>query len=176
MSWGLIPFWVKDNDEAEVLKNHTINARGETVFEKPAFRTAIRDTRCLIPVTGFFDWRHDGKIKTPYFISLKKDEIFSLAGMYDLWTDPDTNQSILSFSVITTEANEFMKEIHNVSQRMPLIISEENEKNWLDKNSKWPDIKKLIKPYENNDMNAYIIQNDFMHKNPFDKTILDKRI
>ena len=78
MSWGLIPFWVKDNDEAEVLKNHTINARGETVFEKPAFRTAIRDTRCLIPVTGFFDWRHDGKIKTPYFISLKKDEVYSM--------------------------------------------------------------------------------------------------
>lgn len=82
-NWGLIPFWVKNEKNADEIKRMTLNARADTIFEKPSFRELIKKKRCIIPSTGYFEWRHEGSKKIPYYIHLKEEEIFSMAGVYD---------------------------------------------------------------------------------------------
>lgn len=172
--WGLIPFWVEDIEDALQIRNRTINARAETIFKKPSFREPIKKKRCLLPVTGFFDYRHDGERKTPYYITVKDKPVFSLAGMYDVWHNPITNEAVPTFSIITTEANEMMRYIHNTNFRMPVILPLENESRWLDPTLSETDITGLLRPFKNDDMGSYVIGNDFIKKSPYDSTILDK--
>jgi putative SOS response-associated peptidase YedK len=156
LSWGLIPFWVKDNATAKKLATQCLNAIGEEVFEKPSFRDSIVKRRCLIPVTGFYEWRHIGKEKYPYYISLKSSEVFSFAGVWSIWTDKETGEEKRTYSVLTTAANPLMEKIHNSKMRMPLILSKEDEKLWLEELKK-DDVKQLIKPYPADDMQAHTI-------------------
>jgi putative SOS response-associated peptidase YedK len=148
--WGLIPFWAKDAESAEVIRKKTFNARSETVFEKPSFKNSIMKRRCLIVADGFFEWKDVGGKKYPYYIKLKDQKIFSIAGIYDIWHDKRT------FSVITTEANGLMAEIHNVKKRMPVILKREDEEKWL---SETPveEIKSLMVGYDEKFMEAYTV-------------------
>jgi putative SOS response-associated peptidase YedK len=155
--WGLIPSWVNNTNTANELRTKTLNAMGETVFEKPSFRKAIVTKRCLLGINGFFEWRLFNKIKYPYLITSKSNEIFSLGCLYDTWQNPDTGEKLNTFSVITTPANPLMEKIHNTKKRMPLIIPEDCEKDWISAGLSKPEVAVLIKPYDERDMKAITI-------------------
>ena len=174
--WGLIPNWIKTEEEAAKVRKMTLNARSETVFNLPSFRIPILKNRCLISSTGYFEFHHAGKDAIPYYIFLKDEEIFSLGGIYELWKNPATNEIIQTFSVLTVPANELCTAIHNSGKnpfRMPLIISKENEEQWLDNSQKADDIKKLLLPFENKRMDAYPISRDFLKRNAVDASIIE---
>jgi putative SOS response-associated peptidase YedK len=155
MNWGLIPFWTKYNETAHRIKQLALNARSETIFEKPMFRQSILSKRCMVVVDGFFEWRHTNNKSYPYYISLTNHQPFALAGIWDKWQNPGTGIESLTFSVITTEANPLMAQIHNTKKRMPAILSMENEKKWIDNNLKKTDIESFLKPYNEEKMEAY---------------------
>lgn len=123
MKWGLVPFWAKDLK----IGNRMINARAETLDRKPSFRHFLKSKRCLVPSSGFYEWKRVGKSKVPHYIKLKKREIFSFAGLYDIWRDGEGNEH-KTFTIITTEPNGTLKPIHD---RMPVILRQECEEAWL---------------------------------------------
>lgn len=172
--WGLIPFWVKTEKDASEIRKMTLNAKAETIFDKPSFREPVRQHRCLIPSTGYFEWRHEEDRKIPYFIFLRDEDIFSMAGIYDIWKDHVTGEEYTTFSIITTTANPLTAYIHNTRKRMPVILSEKDEEKWLKPELTQSDIKNLLKPFDAAKMDAYQIENDFLKKSPTDKTILRK--
>ncbi|WP_029033613.1 SOS response-associated peptidase [Salinimicrobium terrae] len=129
-NWGLIPFWAK-NDQ---LKKATLNARIETLDEKPAFRNSL-ENRCLIIANGYYEWQwmdEKGKNKQKYLITSSEDEIFAFAGIYAHWNDPVTGKRLNSYSIVTTGANELMSEIHNNKQRMPVVLHQKDHSVWLE--------------------------------------------
>ena len=128
--WGLIPSWAEDEKAANEIMVKTFNARSETIETKPAFRESFISRRCLVPVRGFFEWQHIGGRKIPWYISLRDEDIFSLAGIWDSWKMKG-GVSLNTFSVVTTRANELMSEIHNTKKRMPVILPAAAEKLWL---------------------------------------------
>ena len=121
MKWGLIPHWFQGMLPNEIA-NKTLNARVETLHEKASFSKLTKTNRCIIPSNGFFEFQHHGSNKTPYFIYPTKDHIFSMAGLYDEWINRSTGELVQTFTIITTEANELMAEIHNQKKRMPLLL------------------------------------------------------
>ena len=155
--WGLIPSWVKDQKTADELQSKTLNAVGETAFEKPSFRKSILSQRCLLPVSGFYEWREENGVKYPYYIQLKDQDYFSLGSIYDTWINKDTGEIRNTFSILTTPANPLMEKIHNLKKRMPLILSPEGQLKWLDSGLNTEQIKELIKPYPETTMKAYTI-------------------
>ena len=159
--WGMVPFWVKNWADAKKQMANTLNCRDDEMYNKPSWRDAAKaGQRCLIPVTGFYEWRwldEDGNNKIPYFIRASDQTISSLAGLYSSWKDPATNQYYSSYTVITTEANQLMAEIHNTKKRMPVIIPKEYEKDWLNPNLTEEDVKALCRPYANDKMKAHTV-------------------
>ena len=155
--WGLIPSWVKDQDTANDLRTKTLNAVGETVFEKPSFRKSVVSQRCLLPVSGFYEWRDVNGVKYPYYIQVTEQDYFSLGALYDTWINKVTGEIRNTFSIITTPANPLMEKIHNLKKRMPLILSPEDQMNWLDHDLNIGNIKDLIKPFPERKMKAYTI-------------------
>jgi len=129
--WGLIPGWVKSEQDAEEFRKKTMNARAESIYEKPAFRQAAASQHCLIVVDGFFEWREVRGRKYPYFLRLKSHEPFALAGLWDLWLHPQTKQSLHTVSVVTCEASPLLAVIHNTAKRMPVILPRDVERKWL---------------------------------------------
>ena len=156
-SWGLIPFWTQDNEKAKVFSNNNLNAKSETIFEKPSFNKVIRKKRCIVPVNGFFEWRDINKVKYPHYITLKDDSIFSLAGIYDNWTDKRTGIKTSTFSILTTEANPLMAKIHNLKLRMPLILPKEKEMSWIQQDISDEELNSLMFPFDENLMKAHTI-------------------
>jgi len=130
-TWGLIPFYTKNSQAAQEIKAMTLNARIETLHSKKSFSIAAKTKRCLIPSTGFFEWQHVNNQKIPWFIRSDREEIFSMAGLWDTWTDPFSGIQHNTFTIVTTEAKGIMAEIHNTKKRMPLILHRENELAWL---------------------------------------------
>lgn len=127
--WGLIPFWAKDDS----IKKYTLNAKIETLHEKPSFRQAVNN-RCWIVADGFYEWKWldpQGKKKQRYLITRPDDELFAFAGIWSEWVDQSTGEIVRSYSIVTTAANELMSEIHNTKKRMPVILSPQNESDWL---------------------------------------------
>ncbi|MCJ7700742.1 MAG: SOS response-associated peptidase, partial [Anaerolineales bacterium] len=124
-TWGLVPFWAKDPS----IGNRMINARAETLAEKPSFRNAFKRRRCLILADGFYEWKKipDNKTKIPTYIRLKDGKPFAFAGLWENWHSPDGSQ-ILSTTIITTQPNDLVKPIHN---RMPVILPEDSYQAWL---------------------------------------------
>lgn len=171
--WGLIPFWAKTAEEADKIRRQTYNARAESIFQKPSFRHSIRSKRCLVPSTGWFDWRHENGKKIPYYIYVKNEDIFSMAGIYDSWKDLATGKTCYTFSIITTEANELMHCIHNTNFRMPVIVHKEEEEKWLYPQLRDSEIRSFFAPFDDDLTEAYIIRNNFLRKNSHDPTILD---
>ena len=155
--WGLIPSWVKDQDTANDLRTKTLNAVGETVFEKPSFRKNVVSQRCLLPVSGFYEWREVNGVKYPYYIQVAEQDYFSLGALYDTWINKVTGEIRNTFSIITTPANPLMEKIHNLKKRMPLILSPEDQMNWLDHDLNIGNIKDLIKPFPERKMKAHTI-------------------
>lgn len=128
-NWGLLPTWAKNTS----FQNSTLNARIETLDEKPAFKKYI-DNRCLVIATQFYEWQwkdEKGKVKQKYFIEVEDSEIFCFAGIYSVWKDPESNYSKLTYTILTTEANELMAEIHNNKKRMPVVLNNEHQQLWL---------------------------------------------
>ena len=137
--WGLIPHWAKD----KAIGYKTINARGESVAAKPAFRAALRQRRCLVPATGFYEWKVEGAGKQPYMIGLKGGGLFAFAGLWESWNGPDGE--LRTFTIVTTAPNELMARIHD---RMPVIIPRAHYARWLDPALRDPDaIQPLIAGY-----------------------------
>lgn len=150
MRWGLVPSWSDGPDS----KYSMINARAETVAEKPAFRGAFKARRCLVPADGFYEWKKTGDGKQPYHIAMKDGRPFSFAGLWEHW-EPKDNRSdddepIDSFSIIVTEANDVVGDVH---ERMPVILDEADYGLWLDGGSK-EDLLSLLAPFPDEDMIA----------------------
>ena len=124
LRWGLVPFWAKDPS----IGNRMINARAETVAEKPSYRNAYKHRRCLVLADGFYEWRKAGDVKTPYFISLASGAPFALAGLWENWTDKESGESLQTTTLITTAANDFMTPLHH---RMPVILEATTAGEWL---------------------------------------------
>jgi putative SOS response-associated peptidase YedK len=162
--WGLVPGWIRDATQADQIRSSTLNARSETVFEKPSFRKSILSGRCLVPADGFFEWQHVGNRKIPWFIRVRECEIFSFGGIWDRWTGPDGTIRH-TFSILTTEANQMMAGIHNSKKRMPLIFSPESEKEWLDMSISPEKIRTLMMPFPEKNMEAWTISNLVSDKN-----------
>ena len=121
--WGLIPSWAREKR----IGNRMINARSETAAEKPAFRAAFRSRRCLIPASGFFEWRRRGKARQPLYIMLRERPLFAFAGLWEMWRSPQ-GELVHSATILTTVANRFMADIH---LRMPVILAREDHNAWL---------------------------------------------
>ncbi len=132
--WGLIPFFTKSAKDAEEIKKLTVNARLETILQKRSFSIPAKHKHCIIPSTGFFEWQHTGKLKIPWFIRVADEEIFSIAGLWDTWINPENTKQIHTFSIVTVEAKGIMEQIHNTKKKMPLVCSRDNEKEWLSGN------------------------------------------
>ncbi len=147
--WGLIPSWAKESSMGYKM----INAKSETIFEKPSFRNLIRKRRCLVISDGSYEWKLlTGKLKQPYRIGLKGDELFAFAGLWDDWTDKETGELIPTFTIITTEANPLVLPVHD---RMPVVLPRNAEATWLSLQTKDNEIKELLKPYPDTEMKAY---------------------
>jgi putative SOS response-associated peptidase YedK len=150
LHWGLIPSWAKDRKMGSKL----INARAETVAEKPAFRSAFRKRRCLVVADGFYEWQQqeNKKQKQPFYFRLSDGEPFAFAGLWEHWQDA-TGEEIESCTVLTTEANDLMRPIHN---RMPVILESKNYDLWLDAEATKPELlQPLLHPYPTEEMTAY---------------------
>jgi putative SOS response-associated peptidase YedK len=124
LRWGLVPFWAKDPS----IGNRMINARAETVAEKPAFRAAYKRRRCLVLADGFYEWHRENGGKTPYFISLASEQPFAFAGLWEHWQSKESDESIESATLLTADADDFMAQLHH---RMPVILEPDTADRWL---------------------------------------------
>ena len=145
--WGLVPFWAKDPK----IGNRLINARAETIAEKPAFRTPFKKHRCLVLADGFYEWDKKGAKRVPYRVVIKDEHPFALAGICDYWKDNKGNE-LKSFSIITTDANQLISKIHD---RMPVILSRKDETAWLDPDLGIIQALKMLRPYPAKEMKMY---------------------
>ena len=147
LRWGLIPSWAKD----AAIGSKMINARGDTVAEKPSFRSAFKRNRCLVLMSGFYEWKGVAGKKVPHFIHLLNQPTMACAGLYEWWR-PKDGDPIESFTIITTEPNELMATIHN---RMPVILPAERYDTWLDPKAEPEAVKALLTSYPAEEMRAY---------------------
>jgi putative SOS response-associated peptidase YedK len=157
--WGLIPSWSKDG-------KGFINARADTVADKPVFRSAFRKRRCLVPANGYYEWQKVGKAKQPYYIYLRDGQPFGFAGLWETWHAPD-GEVIESCSILTTDANELMRPIHD---RMPVIVQPAHYDRWLDPvNQEVDALRSLMQPYPASAMAAHAVStwvNNPRHEGP----------
>jgi putative SOS response-associated peptidase YedK len=154
--WGLVPYWIADEDAANDIRKKTFNARAETLSSKPAYSKAFESQRCLIPVTGFFEWQHINGKKIPWYISMADQKIFSIAGLWETWLSPG-GITLKTFSLITVAANEMMAEIHNTKKRMPAILPREVEHIWIKQGLTPEDALMLLEPVTSEMLHAHTI-------------------
>ena len=148
MRWGLIPWWAKNAS----IGSRMINARAETVSEKPAFRDALRRRRCLVLADGFYEWQRTGSVRKPMRVVMRSGEPFAFAGLWSVWRDPDGNR-IPSCAIITTIANDLLRPVHD---RMPVVLPRELEELWLDCSIDDPGaLGSVLTPYLDDAMEAY---------------------
>lgn len=157
LKWGLIPAWVGNEEEAGKIRYMTFNARAETLAARPSFRGSFRNGRCIVPVRGFFEWQHRHGRKVPWYVYLPHSEIMMLAGLYDSWRNPLDGNRINTFSIVTTEANELLSEIHNTKKRMPLVLKEKDADTWMDNDTKDVELENILKPLSDNVLKAHTI-------------------
>ena len=148
MVWGLVPHWAKDPSAVR----RSINARAESLGERPSFRVPLQRFRCLVPANGFYEWKKAGKVSEPYYIHRKDDRLFAFAGLYDSWKAPD-GRCLRSFVIVTTGPNSLVSRYHD---RMPAILREEDEELWLSPGP-LPDstVRELLAPYPAGLLEAY---------------------
>lgn len=154
LQWSLLPYWSKER----TLKYPTLNARGETIAEKASFKKPFERSRCIVPNTGFYEWKKIGKEKEPYLIFLKDNDVAGFAGLWDRWKDPLTGEIIESCTIITTEANELVHPIHD---RMPVFLDPKDFDEWLDPdNNDTRGLQRFIRPYDADLMDCYKVSKD----------------
>ena len=157
LRWGLIPSWTRSLADANVIRYKTFNARAESIESKPSFSLSVRSKRCIIPVKGFFEWQHAGKSKIPWYIFHHENEILSIAGLFDEWIESNTGEKFSTFSIVTTDANDLMAEIHNSARRMPVILDRASEIVWKDQSSSLDDILKIPGPCPSEILKAHTV-------------------
>jgi putative SOS response-associated peptidase YedK len=157
LKWGLIPYWTRSTEDANAIRFKTFNARAESIGVKSSFSSSFRSKRCIIPVKGFFEWQHLGKKKIPWYIYHSENEIISLAGLYDEWIESNTGELLSTFSIITTDANELMSEIHNTARRMPVILDKSGEFKWIDLSFNPDETESLLRPCPSDFLKAHTI-------------------
>ncbi len=149
LRWGLVPFWADDPK----IGNRMINARAETLAEKPSFKNALKRRRCLILADGVYEWRKEGTSKQPYFIHMKDDRPFALAGLWERWKKSDP--PLETCTIVTTSANSLLSDLHD---RMPVILTDADAAVWLDPEIEQPEpLLSLLDPYPDDEMEAYPI-------------------
>jgi putative SOS response-associated peptidase YedK len=148
LRWGLVPGWAQDLK----IGYKMINARAETLTEKPSFKKLVSRKRCLVIADSFYEWQTTAKSKQPYRIMLKNEELFAFAGLWDEWVDKVTGEIIPTFTIITTAANKLMQDIHD---RMPVILHREEEEAWLSNHLKEQEYMQMLRPYESEPMIRY---------------------
>lgn len=161
-SWGLVPHWSTDLSP----RTKPINARAETLLEKPSFRELITSKRCLVPANGFYEWRNTAAGKVPFRFLLKSEALFSFAGLWDMWGDTATGQVLNTFTIITTQANELVRPTHD---RMPVILAPEKEEVWLATTAGYHTLHALLQPFPAHEMKAYPVSamvNSVTHNTP----------
>lgn len=149
LHWGLIPSWATD----PAIGNRMINARAETVADKPAFRAAFQRRRCLVVADGFYEWQRVERRRQPYFIRMRDDRPMGFAGLWESWEGPD-HSAIDSCTILTTEANDVVRPIHD---RMPVIVAPGDYDRWLDPTAKGTDLLPLLRAYPSDPMEAYAV-------------------
>ena len=164
-TWGLVPHWVKDDEQRKKLWNRTLNARGETIFEKPSFRNAAKYNRCIVYVDGFYEHHHFEGKTYPFFIKQQNNEPFALAGLYSEWSNKETGGTINTFTIVTTEGNPLLTKIHNNPKlkgpRMPFIIPPALEDKWLihiEDELDQKSIEELIQSYPEEELKAHTVR------------------
>jgi putative SOS response-associated peptidase YedK len=151
LRWGLIPSWAKD----ELFGNNLINARAETLAEKPSFKNAFKSRRCIIPASGFYEWQKKRSGKQPFYFYLKDKDVFGFAGLYEEWLDIESGELVETCTIITTEANEVLEPVHD---RMPVILKTEDYDLWLNEKEKDTDrLQNLLVLYPSNEMASHIV-------------------
>ena len=155
MQWGLIPSWVKSTEKAQELFAYGLNARAETIEEKPMFRDAWKQSACVIPASGFFEWKEVSKKKYPHYIRMKDESVMLMAGIFSEWVDPLTGELRETYAILTTEANELMREIHNVKKRMPVILDSTSAGLFLSASPK--ERKTILQPCDNDLIKAHLV-------------------
>lgn len=163
--WGLVPSWVKTNNQRIKYWNNTLNARGETIFEKPSFKASAYNKRCLIHIDGFYEHHHFKGRTYPFFISRKDNNPISIAGLWSEWVDSETGEILNTFTIVTTKGNNLMAKIHNNPKlrepRMPVVLNEEIEDEWLRPITNVQDENKiisLIKPSVEDELVAHTVR------------------
>lgn len=164
-TWGLAPDWIKDRGQLQKFWNNTLNARGETLFEKPSFRDAAKHQRCLIYIDGFYEHHHYNGKSYPYFIESIHGNPLVLGGLWNEWTDRVTGEIINTFTIVTTPGNSLLSQIHNNPKlsgpRMPLLLIPEQEDLWLQEMVNPMDqkvVESLIQPFPDQQLKAYPVQ------------------
>jgi len=155
--WGLLPSWLKDPKKFDDHWNFTLNAVSEEVFNTASYKGVIMTKRCLIPVTAFYEHMDFNKKKYPHRIFVKSNEVFSLAGIYDECKNPNTGEIMKTYAILTCPANALMAKIHNLKQRMPVIVPKEREKEWLKSDLSKEEIQSFFVPYPDEDMDAHTV-------------------
>ncbi len=159
--WGLIPSWAPTQAEANQIRQGTLNARVETLFEKASFKESAADFRCLIPAAGFYEHHHKNKKTFPYYIHPREDKPLMMAGLYSLWQDPEEGLIQHTCSIVTTQANSLMRSIHNNPKlpepRMPLLLNEEQEELWLH-NKPLPEVIKQWEAFPSSKLQAHTVR------------------
>lgn len=151
LKWGLIPNWAKDDSLAAKM----INARAETLTEKPSFKNAFKSRRCIIPASGFYEWQKTKDGKQPFYFYLKEKAVFGFAGLYENWLDKQTGELVETCTIITTEANAVLSPIH---ERMPVIIDPGYYSLWLNEMVKDTDrLQKVLVPYSAEKTDSYTV-------------------
>ena len=149
LKWGLVPPWAKDPS----IGSRMINARSETVAEKPSFRRAFDRRRCIIPADGFYEWRKDGKVKIPMLFRLRGGRPFAFAGLWEAWRPRSgKGETLFTCTILTTAANELVQPVHD---RMPVILPKEAIDLWLDRDVPGEGVRGLLAPYPAEEMEAY---------------------
>jgi putative SOS response-associated peptidase YedK len=151
--WGLIPSFIKTINEANAFRLNTINARSESLFEKPSYKHQILGKKCVVIADGFFEWQQNNQQKKPYYISAKNNELLLFAGVYNEWLNPETGELIPTCSIITKEADLLMSTIHNSKKRMPALLNENEYKVWLNTEDKQT-IRHLLQVKEEHHLHA----------------------
>jgi len=147
MRWGLIPHWARDPK----IGYRMINARSETLEDKPAFRSLLLAKRCIIPARGFYEWKIDGKEKIPYYVHFQSNTPMYFAGLYDVWKDVE-GQPLSTFTIITTTPNGKLSSIHD---RMPVILDKDNIIQWISEQTKEEELASYLKPYSETYLEVY---------------------
>lgn len=155
--WGLIPSFAYSEEMAREIREKTLNARSDTIHEKPSYKSSIKKQRAILVVDGFFEWQHVDNAKIPYYIFPKDNAAFYLGCIYNQWTNKLTGEIVDTFSIITTDANPMMEVIHNSKKRMPLILSKSDTKEWINPETDIDRINNLMKPFPESEMDAYQI-------------------